>query len=237
MMISGCGSSGPSVSTIDDPEEAFKAAKLSYDKGDYAEAVQNFSLIKIKFSGTSVIDKTMFYLAMTYYQRKEFILGAYEFENLLKNYSSTSYQVEARYQLAMCYYKLSPKYQLDQTYTYYAINELQNFIVLFPKHKYVADVDKMIKELRNKLALKEYKSAELYIVMENYKAAIVYYDNIMNEYFDTDFVDDALLGKINALYLKKQYFQANDEIKKFKTRYPKSELLPKVLLIEKQIQN
>ena len=95
----------------------------------------------------------------------------------------------------------------------------------------------MIKELRNKLALKEYKSAELYIVMENYKAAIVYYDNIMNEYFDTDFVDDALLGKINALYLKKQYFQANDEIKKFKTRYPKSELLPKVLLIEKQIQN
>lgn len=55
------------------------------------------------------------------------MLAAYEFEEFNKNYSLSEFYPQARFYLAMSYYNLSPKYQLDQTYTRYAIIEFQNF--------------------------------------------------------------------------------------------------------------
>ncbi len=236
IIFAGCISADKSNITTDDPEEAFKIAKRSYDKGDYTQAVEDFSFIKIKFSGTSIIDKAQFYLAMSYYNRKEFVLAAYEFENLIKNYSLSEFYPQARFYLAMSYYNLSPKYQLDQTYTRYAIIEFQNFLILFPTHKLAPEAESKIKELRNKLAYKDLKTAELYVKLENYKAALVYYNNILDEYFDTDYADDASYGKIQVLIIKKNYEEASKEIKRFKEKYKSSELYKKVVDLEKNIK-
>lgn len=236
LIINGCISPEKSNINTEDPEEAFRIAKSSYDKGNYTQAVEDFSFIKIKFSGTSVIDKAQFYLGMSYYNRKEYILAAYEFENLIKNYTLSEFYPLARYYLAMSYYNLSPKYELDQTYTRYAIIEFQNFLILYPTHKLAPDAEKKIKELRNKLAYKDLKTAELYIKLEDYKAALVYYNNILQEYFDTDYADDASYGKIQVLIIKKKYDDASKEIKRFKEKYKSSELYKKVLDLEEKIK-
>lgn len=236
IILVGCISADKSNITTDNPEEAFKIAKRSYDKGDYTQAVEDFSFIKIKFSGTTIIDKAQFYLGMSYYHRKEYILAAYEFENLIKNYTLSEYYPQARYYLAMSYYNLSPKYELDQTYTRYAIIEFQNFLILYPTHSLAPDAEKKIKELRNKLAYKDLKTAELYMKLENYKAALVYYNNILEEYFDTDYADDASYGKIQVLIIKKNYEEAKKEIKRFKEKYKSSEYYRKVLDLEEKIK-
>jgi outer membrane protein assembly factor BamD len=223
IFIFGCSSADKSSINTDDPEQAFRIAKANYDKKDYAQAVEDFSFMKIKFSGTGIIDKVQFYLGLSYYRRKEFILSAYEFENLIKNYSSSPFIVEARYYLAMSYYGLSPKYNLDQTYTRYAIIEFQNFLVLFPGDKLALQAETKIKELRNKLAYKDLKSADLYVKMGNYKAALIYYDNILNEYFDTDYADDASYGRIRVLITKLMYDEALKEIDRFEKKYKSSE--------------
>lgn len=236
IFIFGCSSAEKSSINTDDPEEAFKIAKANFDKGDYAQAVEDFSFMKIKFSGTNIIDKTQFYLGMSYYKRGEYILSAYEFENLIRNYSSSQYIIEARYYLAMSYYGLSPKYNLDQTYTKYAIVEFQNFLVLFPGDKLAPQADARIKELRNKLAYKELKSADLYMTMENYKAALVYYESILNEYFDTDYADDASFGKIRVLVIKKLYEDASKEIERFEKKYKSSEYYSSVQKLKSNIR-
>lgn len=223
LFILGCTSADKSSINTDDPEKAFNMAKLNYDKKDYAQAIEDFSFIKIKFSGTSIIDKAQFFLGMSYYHREEFILSAYEFENLIKNYSSSPYVNESRFYLAMSYYGLSPKYALDQTYTKYAIVEFQNYLVLFPGDKLAPQAEAKIKELRNRLAYKDLKSADLYMTMENYKAALVYYDNILNEYFDTDYADDASYGRIKVLIIRLRYDEAVKEIERFEKKYKSSE--------------
>ncbi len=229
-----CGSSGSSI-TSDDPEKAFFIAKSHYNQKDYIEAIDDFNLIKLKFSGSSIIDKTIYYLGMSYYKREEFILANYEFETLIKNYPSSSLAEDARYMLAMCYYGLSPDYSLDQTYTRYAINEFQNYLELYPRGKYVAESDRKIKSLKTKLALKSLKSAELYYKLDNYKSALVYYDEILNEYYDTKYADDALYGKIQTLIVKKRYEEAKSEIEKFENKYPASDLLRNVLALKSKI--
>jgi outer membrane protein assembly factor BamD len=130
--IQSCSSSDGSDIKTNDPEKAFLLAKRNYDNKDYLDAIADFSLIKIKFSGTKIIDKAQYYLAMCYYKREEYILAAYEFEYLIKNYPTSDYIIKARYNAAMCYYYMSPAYDLDQTYTKYAILEFQNFLELFP---------------------------------------------------------------------------------------------------------
>ncbi len=229
-----CGSSGSSI-TSDDPEKAYFIAKSNYDKKDYIEAIDDFNLVKLKFSGSSIIDKAIYYLGMSYFKREEYILANYEFETLVKNYPSSSFSQDARYMLAMCYYGLSPDYSLDQLYTKYAINEFQNYLELYPKGKYSAEADRRIKELKTKLAYKSLKSAELYFNLGNYKSALVYYDEILEEFFDSKYADDALYGKIQTLIIKKRYEEAKNEIERFQNRFPTSNLLGNVIKLKSQI--
>jgi outer membrane protein assembly factor BamD len=235
LVFYSCGSSGESNITTDDPGKAYLIAKSRYDKQDYLEAIDDFNLIKLKFSGSSIIDKAIYFLGMSYFNREEYILAEYEFESLVKNYPSSNLVEEARYRVAMCYYKLSPQYNLDQSYTRYAITEFQNFLDLYPNSKYASQADRRIRELKDKLALKALKSAELYFTLGNYKSAIVYYDSILDEYFDTKYADDALYGKIQALIKKKQYEEAKNEIARFEEKFFASEYLPRVKSLKSQI--
>jgi outer membrane protein assembly factor BamD len=228
LVMAGCSGSGKSNIITDDPEKAFEMAKSSYDNKDYVQAIEDFSLIKVKFSGTNISDKAQYFLGMSYLKQQEYILAAYEFEYLLKNYATSQYSVDGRFQLAMCYFGMSPKWALDQTYTHQAITEFKNFLELYPTDKNAPEAEAKIKELRNKLALKEIKSAELYSTMDDYKAATLYYDNIVNEYFDTDYADDALYGKIRMLIIRKKYEDAKKEIERFETKFAGSNLLVKV---------
>lgn len=236
-LIYSCSSPGVSDLKTDDPDKAMEVALKNYKEKDYLQAIDDFSLIKIKFSGTHIADKAQYYLAMCYYQRKEFILAASEFENLIKNYSTSSLAVEGRYKLAMCYYGLSPDFSLDQTYTKYAIIEFQNFLELYPNDKMAPDAEVKIKELKNKLAYKVLKSGELYMTMEDYKSAIYYFENVVQEYFDTDYADDALYNKIQALVYKKKTEDALKEVDRFEKKFPKSEYIGRVEKIKSNLKS
>lgn len=236
LIFASCGSSKKDDREInDDPEKAYDIAYKKYKSGDYYDAIEDFGLIKLRYSGTKVIDKTIYYLGMSYYARKEYVLAAYEFEYLLKNYPGSELALKARYQLAMCYYGLSPSYNLDQTYTKYAIQEFRNFIDLYPKDQLSVEAETKIVELKNKLALKELKAAEQYMILGNYKSAIIYYDALLDEFFETDYADDALYGKIQALIAKKKYDDVRKEIDRFESKFRNSSLLSNVNRIKNQI--
>jgi len=236
LVLQSCSSSSKTDIKTDDPEQAFKTAKRNFDKRDYLQAIEDFSFIKIKFSGTKIMDRSQFYLAMCYYNRKEYILSAYEFEYLIKNYPTSEFQVQARYYLAMSYYQLSPSSDLDQIYTRYAITEFQNFLELYPKDVNAADSRNRIRELRDKLAYKEYRNAELYMAMGNYKAAIIYYEKTLQDYFDSSWADYALLGKIKALIAREKNDLALKEIERFEKKFGDSKLLQQVLGIKNNLK-
>jgi outer membrane protein assembly factor BamD len=227
VIIAGCSSTpGKDIST-DDPEEAFSIAKAKYDNGDYLDAIDDFSFIKIKFPGTNISDRVEFYLADSYYHKKEYILGAYEFETMLKNYPLSSLIPETRYKLGLCYYEISPKYSLDQEYTTYAINELQLFVELYPNDKNVSDAEIKLHELRNKLAYKDFRIAEQYMLLDDYKSAAIYYSSVYENYIDSDYAESAMLGQAEALINSKKFSEASKVLEKFYKLFPNSKLKAK----------
>jgi len=97
------------------------------------------------------------------------------------------------------------------------------------------NAEKKILELRGKLSEKELKNAEIYRKMKEFKAAIIYYDEVLGKYYDTEWADDAQYGKIITLVEEENIDQANLEIAKFEQQFPKSELLEKVKESKKEI--
>lgn len=218
LFLLSCSSSFDTTNLSSD--ERFAYAKTLYDKEDYEDAVKEFEALLLQFPGSAIADDAQFYLAMSRYQRGEYIIGAYEFSKLIKGMPTSEFVSQAQFMLADCYYQLSPDFSLDQRYTKKAIEEFQVFIDFFPLDSRVSEAEKKIAELNEKLAFKEFDTARIYEKLEYTKAALKYYDNVMEIYHDTKYAPLAHFNKINLLISKNRNQEALDAARTFLQKYP-----------------
>ncbi|MGK9477631.1 outer membrane protein assembly factor BamD [Melioribacter sp. OK-6-Me] len=204
-------------------EEYFAYAMKLYESEDYEQAILEFNSILLQFPGSAVSDDAQYYLATTYYKREQFLLAAYEFSKLIQNYATSPLVPDAQFLLADSYYNLSPPFQLDQSYTKKAIEEFQAFIDIFPANPKVEEAEKKIIELNNKLARKEYESGVIYEKMEYERAAMKYYDFVVETYHDTRYAPLALYRKIQIEVKRGMNNDALNDIAIFLERYPEDE--------------
>jgi outer membrane protein assembly factor BamD len=158
------------------------------------------------------------------YKREEFILAAYEYDVLIRTMSTSPFVPGARYARAMCYYRMSPAYMLDQNYTKQAIEEFQSFIEYHPTDSLVTDAEKKISELNTKLAKKEYENGVTYTHMEYYKSAAASFDHVLEKYHDSPYAEQAQLRKAEVQLKRNRVRDAKTEIDKFFLKYPNSSL-------------
>jgi outer membrane protein assembly factor BamD len=221
LFVWGCGGSLNTVNMS--PSDRLTYAIKLYNDEDYEQAVNEFSSLVLQYPGNTIVDTAQYYIAMTRYKRKEFILSAYEFSKLIKNMPASKLLPESQYMLADCYYKLSPDFTLDQKYTRSAIKEFQAYIDFFPTGDKVPDAEVKIKELNEKLAHKEYYAAYIYTKLEYYQAAFKYYDNVVEIYHDTQYAPLAMYDKTRLLISRGKNDDALMEINKFLQKYPADE--------------
>ncbi|MGE5353005.1 MAG: outer membrane protein assembly factor BamD [Acidobacteriota bacterium] len=214
----GC-SSTVNTTNMNADEHLNYAMKL-FNDGDYQESINEFQAILLQFPGSTVTDQAQYYLAESHFKRGEYILAAYEYSRLIKDIPASKLVPQAQFQLAESYYKLSPDFQLDQRYTNKSIEEFQAFVDFFPTDPRVPEAEKKIKELNDKLAEKEFHTAEIYEKMEYYDAAIYYYNIVTDTYHDSKFAPDAQFNKIRTLVQIKENKTALKEIASFLQRYP-----------------
>ncbi len=80
--------------------------------------------------------------------------------------------------------------------------------------------EKAIPVLRDKLAKNAYFIARQYVQLKKYKAAVIFYDEIIKRYSDTSYVQQAWAGKIDALIKRKKWFEAGQVLDQFVQLYP-----------------
>jgi outer membrane protein assembly factor BamD len=202
----------------------FKYAKAKFDDEDYFDAANEFTVVVLRYAGSTVADSAQLYLADCHYNMEEYIIAAAEYEKLITNMSRSPLVPEAQYKLAESYFQLSPRPSLDQNYTEKAMREYQNFIEDYPNSELKESAEKKILLCREKLATKQYKNAEGYRKMREFKAAIIYYGIVIDEYYDTTLADDALIGMMKVHEELKDYESAKADYMKFKALFPQSDL-------------
>lgn len=222
LIAAGCGSSELAQNLT--PEQRFQHAKTLFDEGENLEAINEFTVITLQYQGSAVAADAQFFLAECRFRRGEYLVASYEYQTLRRNMSASPRAAEAQYKLGLCFYMLSPKSRLDQQHTKRAIDELQAFVEYYPGNEFVPDATEKIRELTIRLAKKDFETAQLYVKMEYTKAALFYFDNVIEKYHDTDYAPLAYLEKTELLISRNRFRDAKDVIAKFLRLYPNSVL-------------
>ncbi len=172
-----------------------------YKKGQYFKALPLLEELITIYRGTKKAEETYYYYAYTNYNIGDYESAAYDFDNFSKTFPSSEFAEECAYMKAYCFFRSSPDYTLDQTNTYKAINNLQLFADRYPSSTRLDQCNKLIDQLRFKLEMKNYDTALMYLNMEEFRAAITTFKNLLSEFPGTRFREDALFKSLKAAYL------------------------------------
>ena len=204
-----------------------------YDRGDYFHALGLFDQVIPFYRGNEEAEIIAYKYAYAYYNQKEYIMGSYYFDRFAKTFPRSDKAEECSFMAAYCKYKDSPIYKLDQTSSKEAISQMQLFINAYPYSERVEECNRLIDELREKLQLKELEVAKLFLKMERYEAAVSAFENLLLDYPDTKFREDALFYTIKSYYYyasksvrskrAERYQEAADVYNLFVSTYPDSE--------------
>lgn len=151
-----------------DYEYKYEAAKEYFVKGQYSRASVLFSELLAVMKGTMRAQESLYMLAMSEYCDGNYDVASSYFKKYYQSYPKGTYVEYARYYAGRSLYESVPDVRLDQTNTYAAIKEFQDFLDLYPYTKLKDRTQDMIYALQDKLVEKEYISAKLYYDLGNY---------------------------------------------------------------------
>lgn len=192
LLLTGCTGSGRL--SYESPQEAFDKGKSLFEEEKYTRAIEYLQGTFDYGRAHEWADDAQLYLARAYRANKQYILAANEYTRFVEIYRNDPRVPDAEYERALTYYERSPSYELDQTPTKEAIRYFQLFLNRYPGSERADDAEAKITELRDKLAHKQYDAAQLYERRGLYEAAAVSYERVFDQYPDTQWADDALVG-------------------------------------------
>ena len=210
-------------------EERYKRGQEFLENKKYYNAQQEFQIIVLSGSHTELGDDAQFYLAESYFKNEEYILAIAEYERLTRKMKFSTYVENCRWRICQAYVAESPNYYHDQSNTEKALQKLQEFIEEYPDSEYRSDANNTVSELRNKLAKKILESALMYIKLRAYDSAIVAYEDLLRQYYDTDLAEEAHAGIIRSYSQLKKVEEAEEYFKSNEGKILSSDLKAKTL--------
>jgi outer membrane protein assembly factor BamD len=225
----------------------YEAAKEYYVDGQYNRASQLLQTIITTMKGSEKGQESLYLFGLCNYYSENYETATAIFRKDYQTYAKGIYAEDAHYYSGLSLMHEAPEPRLDQTPTYEAVTEFQNFLELYPYSTRREQAMAHIFELQDLLVEKEYLSAKLYFDLgnyfgncsndggSNYQACVVTAENAIRDYPYTkmreDFAILILRAKFelakNSVEDKKveRYHNAIDEYYGFTNEYPESKYM------------
>jgi outer membrane protein assembly factor BamD len=215
-----CGSSSSSVTAQNSLEFRFNEGKQAFEKGDLLDAIKIFEEVRMQAPTSSFAVDAMYLGAYARYLNKNYITAAADFRSFRRTYPTSPLAARAQFMAAESYYGMSPRAELDQTYTNYALSEYQLCIKMYTDDKQITDSCELrIAELRGKLASKQLLTAELYLKLQARKPALLTFERVLDQYYDTPAAIEATLRIAELQSERGKMKEAREAIDRFDDRY------------------
>ena len=220
------------IQRSDDWKKKYEAALKYYEDEKYGKAAILLEEVLPLTRGTQDAEKAQFYYAYAHYHQDLFIESAHYFRLFFDTYGRSPLAEEALFMHAYSLYQQSPRYNLDQTSSFEAINALQNFINIYNQSIYKERATEILDQLQQKLARKAYENAKLYYQIGRYKAALIALENFADDFPDSNYNEELAYLKVrvgldlakNSLpnLQRERYFDTIDYYQTFVDTYPES---------------
>ena len=207
------------VHVEEDLSPRFDKAMGYFDRGKYPRAKDEFDYIIMTDPGSKIANESQYYMAEALFQMEEYSDASISFDRYVRFSPNYTKIEKSRYRICECAILSSNAYQREQSQTHRALEQLQMFIEDFPESDLIRDAEIGILELRIKLAQKDFEVGRMYLKLEEYESALIYFRSVLNNYYDTSFADDARIGIIFTHILNENRQGANSYFKTEKDRF------------------
>jgi len=188
-----------------DPELKYTKAVEYFETKDFMRAATLFDEVARYFRGTERSEDVLNYMASSYMGQKDYFTASEYYKTYVKTYPKGKYITTARFMIGYCYYLDSPDARLDQTATRDALTAFQEFLDLHPDNERVPEVNKLMDELTDKLAYKEFLNSRLYFNLgnylgNNYLSAVITAQNALKNYPTNKYREELLFIVLQSKY-------------------------------------
>jgi outer membrane protein assembly factor BamD len=247
IVLSSCSNKLTKTLKSTDNDYKLKMAENFFAQKKYNNAQVIFEDLFPVFKGTPKFEDLYYKYAYSSYYLGDYSNAENLFKTFVETFPTSGKAEEADYMRAYCFYKQSPKAELDQTNSTKAMGQMQAFINNHPSSPKVTEATTIIDEIRAKLEVKDYKSAQLYYNLGYYKAAAIAFGTLIENYPDSDKGDEYKLMVIKSYYLyannsveekqPERFDKVLAECSEFMDRFPESKLVKTVEFYKTQSLN
>lgn len=209
--LAGCGAKH-SIADKLTPDALFERALADLNAHHWGSAAELFERFTLQYPSHPRLQEARYHMGEAFFGKKEYITAATEFSRLANDYPAGAYADDARYKVCESYYRLSPKPQLDQQYTRAAMDHCQSLITYYSTSEFAPQAQKLLLDLKTKLATKDFLNGEFYFKRNAYDPAMIYYEAVARDYPETDVAPRALL-RIYESYRVLNYKEEMDATK------------------------
>ena len=234
LCFSSCNKFGKIQKSKDAEYKLLKADEY-YSKKKYRNAQQLYEELFPVYKGTQRFEDLYYKWAYCYYNLDMYRDAENLFKGFLEVFPNSTRAEEVDYMRAYCFYKESPRIELEQVNTVKAMAMMQTFINTHPESPRVKDATTIIDQSRAKLELKEFRGAELYYSLGQYRASAIAFALLLNTYPESVKAEDYKLMVVKSYYrfaklsiIDKQterFEKVTEEYQDFADRFPESKFL------------
>lgn len=190
--LSSCKSQYEILLNSNDADAKYEAAFDYFNNKKFSKAASLFESLSVLTDGTERDDTVRYYWGLSNYKFKDYYTAETNFEQFISRFPRSPFTSDARYLRIDCLYRQTLRYELDQTPTYKAINEISAYILEYPSNTHMKECRDMLVELNERLDRKAYEGAKLYYKMEDYLASRVAFKNVLKDDAENIYREDIL---------------------------------------------
>ena len=206
LLLSSCSKDEKEISLIKETRQdleiigAYEEAYQALDTGDNSFAAKKFLEAELLFPQSEWAPRSVLMAAYSYYLQNYYAEALFNLERYLKTYPNDKNLDYAHYLIGMCYYETIEDEKRDTGPLLNAKNKFEFITKEFPSSDFAMDAKFKIDLIKDILASKEMYLGRHYVKKGKWIAAINRFKNVVNEYEQTIFIEEALHRLVEVNY-------------------------------------
>jgi outer membrane protein assembly factor BamD len=216
-LIVSCGSKSDVVN--ENISERFNLGVKYFEKEKYLKAEMEFNYLILNNPGSKLALDAQYYLAESMFYQKKYDESIVEYDRYSR-FSDDFEKIEsAEFKSCEASFILSNDYLHDQGAAAELMDKLQVFVEKYPVSSFIKDIESFFIDIRSRLAKKEYEAGRLYLKLEEYDSARIYFNEVISLYYDTIYSDKARVEIIFSFLLQENPTEAKTHLNLYKGKF------------------
>jgi outer membrane protein assembly factor BamD len=220
-VLSGCFARQQNPALLE-PDDLHARAEAAFQARNFGRAAELYEVFVLHHHGDPRAPEARLNLGTAYQERREYVTAATHFQRLITDFPQSPLGLAARMGICESYYRLSPRPALDQEYTVSGILHCESVAQYYPGTDPALRATGYVTEMRMTLARKAYETGMFYLRRRAFDAAVVYFQQVVDQFPQTELAPAALL-QMAETYTRQGYVEDAQEARERLLRdYPTS---------------